>query len=727
MINKILLSDDTTEVTGIVYGSFHYKANCGSSGPFRVGGIYGSYIEFDLFKPLSVTINIDDTIKYYQTVDVTNTFAPTTPNDHFVNDFIVKEITSGDKKVHIAAYDNTIKLDVDFSKRLKELAPNFPMTIQALVAEAATVAGVTTNMSSGATPYQMLSTVQYFYSDGITVRDIFNYAAEIYCGLGRAVATGNVDVSGIHTLDQAQGWLNSVRYIIAPDDGNYAQSGNYDNNVWYKEGSLQKGTAPAPYDALRIVASDGTILGACNSVQNPSNYYYVTKNVLIDNIISFPGTIANWNGLAIAMFNGLGSAFGNDGTFVPTKVKIFPFRMPYVIGSVACIVDAAGNRTTFPIMSIDLSEDGVDLEGYGSNTETSHYGTNYSSSEQTSTLLATQIDALSRLVNVGLVEFIVDQNFFREGSWVGRTVENSLYNGKRVDLFIRTTTTVVYAYFKLTFPNGTDTGFLPVYNYDGTAAVPVLYQSGQVVSMTYISGLGWVIDRWTPLVGSGTPADLGAAAIGTSDRAARADHVHKKPTADDLSVVDIMCGTELTDGTNLNNLGFGVYHCQTAATAATLVNSPSSNNGFRLEVKQTIESSSRITQIAYLNNVQRIFYRNLTSVGWTSWILLAGTVTSSPTMAQNMGTLSTGSIRKSGNVVHLNMYVTGTTIGTSVATLATIPSDYYPPTSVYGVAVIGVGPDVAFMEVTTEGNVRIRGGAAQSGVNIRLGMTWILT
>lgn len=727
MINKILLSDDTTEVTGIVYGSFHYKANCGSSGPFRVGGIYGSYIEFDVFKPVSVTININDVIKYYQTVDVTNTFAPTTPNDHFVNDFIVKEIVNGDKKVHIVAYDNTIKLDVDFSKRLKELSASFPMTIQALVAEAAAVAGVTTNMATGSSPNRMLATVQYFFSDGITVRDIFNYAAEIYCGLGRAVTSGNVDVSGIHTLDQAPGWLNSVRYIIAPDDGNYAQSGNYDNNVWYKEGSLQKGTAPAPYDALRIVASDGTILGACNSVQNPSNYYYVTKNILIDNIVSLPGSITDWNAMALSMFYGLSSAFGNDGVFMPTKVKIFPFRMPYVIGSVACLIDTAGNRTTFPIMSIDLSEDGVDLEGYGSNAETYQYGSNYSSSEQTSTLLATQIDALSRRVNVGLVEFIVDQNTFSEASWVGRTVENSLYDGKRVDLLIRTTTFVAGTYFKLIFPNGTDTGYLPVYNYDGTAAVPVLYRSHQVVNMTYISGLGWVIDRWTPLVGSGTPADLGTAAIGTSDRAARADHVHKKPTAGDLDVLDILCGTELTDGTNLNNLGFGVYRCQTGTIAASLVNCPVSA-GFRLECKQTILSNERKTQILYTNeNTPKIYIRTQTSGGWNAWEMVAGTVSDSPTMAQSMGTLSTGSIRKSGNIVHLNMYVTGTTIGTSAATLATIPSEYYPPSSVYGVAVIGVGPDVAFMEVTTTGNVRIRGGSAQSSVNIRLGMTWILT
>lgn len=227
---------------------------------------------------------------------------------------------------------------------------------------------------------------------------------------------------------------------------------------------------------------------------------------------------------------------------------------------------------------------------------------------------------------------------------------------------------------------------------------------------------------------SGTPANLGTASNGSSSNYARQDHVHKKPTADDLSVVDIMCGTELATGQNLNNLDFGVYYAQTSTIAASLVNTPITTTGFRLECKQIISSSERKTQIIYTNeNTPKIYIRTQTSGGWNAWEMVAGTVSASPTMEQNMGTLSIGSVRKSGNVVCLNMYVTGTTIGTSIATLATIPSEYYPPTSVYGIAIIGVGPDVAYMEVTTAGNVRIRGGSAVSSTNIRLGMTWIIT
>lgn len=231
-----------------------------------------------------------------------------------------------------------------------------------------------------------------------------------------------------------------------------------------------------------------------------------------------------------------------------------------------------------------------------------------------------------------------------------------------------------------------------------------------------------------PQASTTTPAALGTAAVGTGTTWARADHVHKKPTASELNVVDIMCGTELTTGENLNNLGFGVYYAQTSTIAASLVNTPITTTGFRLECKQIISSSERKTQIVYTNETSpKVFIRTQTSGGWNAWKMVAGTVSDSPTMEQGMGTLSTGSIRRSGNVVHLNMYVTGTTIGTSAATLATIPSEYCPPSSVYGVAVIGVGPEVAFVEVTTTGNVRIRGGSAQSNVNVRLGITWINT
>lgn len=118
---------------------------------------------------------------------------------------------------------------------------------------------------------------------------------------------------------------------------------------------------------------------------------------------------------------------------------------------------------------------------------------------------------------------------------------------------------------------------------------------------------------------SGTPSNLGTASNGSSANYARQDHVHKKPTASDLSVVDIMCGTALTTGENLNNLGFGVYHCQDSTTAASLVNCPVSAV-FRLECKQTINSNDRKTQILYTNETSpQIYIRTQTSVGWNNW------------------------------------------------------------------------------------------------------------
>jgi len=187
-----------------------------------------------------------------------------------------------------------------------------------------------------------------------------------------------------------------------------------------------------------------------------------------------------------------------------------------------------------------------------------------------------------------------------------------------------------------------------------------------------------------------------------------------------------LCGTSLESGDDLDDLGFGVYYSQTGTISASLVNCPVSA-GFRLECKQTISSSERKTQILYTNETApRIYIRTQTSGGWNPWRMVAGTVTDTPTMASGMGTLSTGAIRRSGNIVYLNMYATGVDIPTTATVIATIPSEYYPTATAYGVAIIGVGPDVAYADVTTGGNIRIRGGAAQSSVGIRISMMWII-
>jgi len=74
------------------------------------------------------------------------------------------------------AYDAVAKLDADFSARLSELQDSFPMTLGDIVSEAATIAGV--NLYTDAFPRSGVS-INAFYADNITCRQILSWAAEM--------------------------------------------------------------------------------------------------------------------------------------------------------------------------------------------------------------------------------------------------------------------------------------------------------------------------------------------------------------------------------------------------------------------------------------------------------------------------------------------------------------------------------------------------------------------
>lgn len=82
-------------------------------------------------------------------------------------------------------------------------------------------------------------------------------------------------------------------------------------------------------------------------------------------------------------------------------------------------------------------------------------------------------------------------------------------------------------------------------------------------------------------------------------------------------------GDTIEEGADLNSLTkAGVYCSPSAATTATLVNSPTKAYAFRLEVK--VIMSGRYLQILY-PNVAGVFYiRNYLAAGWSSWYKFSG-------------------------------------------------------------------------------------------------------
>lgn len=94
------------------------------------------------------------------------------------------------------------------------------------------------------------------------------------------------------------------------------------------------------------------------------------------------------------------------------------------------------------------------------------------------------------------------------------------------------------------------------------------------------------------------------------------------------SVLDLVygIGNPLSSGSDLNNIGIGVYTSDSGTTTATLLNKPSDlTSGFRIEIKY-IHVNNRIIQTIYPNNNGYFYIRNYTSLGWGSWYKYVGTV-----------------------------------------------------------------------------------------------------
>ena len=100
--------------------------------------------------------------------------------------------------------------------------------------------------------------------------------------------------------------------------------------------------------------------------------------------------------------------------------------------------------------------------------------------------------------------------------------------------------------------------------------------------------------------------------------------------------------------------------------------------------------------------------------------------TESDTPTASDGTLVAGStIKKSGHVCVLDYGATGVDVPTTLTTIGTIPSKYAPSETTQGIAIIGFGTGVCYADVTTGGNIRIRGASAVSSAAVRMKIAWI--
>ena len=375
------------EVSPIKYGTFHYAATAGNLSTYGKGGAFSSYIEFEYYTSGGVTLNKGDMLLYAQEWDTDTSFADITPSrEQGINVYYVFEINEKRKTNYVLAYDMIeAKLDVDFSEMLKANESSFPMTIEALCNLVAQLTDVYPPWYSvvlsppDRTNYWKEAKLNYFYSPGITARNIYNWIGEIIGQKLMYLWGGDMTVlyAGSRGTDyktfasnENNYWQSADKYVVAPDDGTYTINGNTAINAWYKENGLEIGKTFTTYDGVEIVAPDGSLLGSYYTATPATNVLRIVGNMIVENIATFAniyygggdtGIVGTYNDLAEDILNNANVVSG----MTTAKVQLFPFRCPYTIGSRMYCFDTDGNQYIVPIMSIDLTEDGVTIGAYG--------------------------------------------------------------------------------------------------------------------------------------------------------------------------------------------------------------------------------------------------------------------------------------------------------------------------------------------------------------------------
>ena len=336
MYYSVLRLPNGTELKGGEAGStlkaltLHTAVNAGQE--FAIGSAYSDYIETEIWANPggNLQITAGDTLTYYRQDDAGNRTK--------VGIFYAEKPTRTKRNSYkVTAYDTMSKLDADFSGWLRANQAQFPKTIWQLVQLACQRAGVT--LASSSLPINGSYSVQAFYADDLTCRQIISWAAE---------------AAGCYAHMNADGKLQFLTYAdkrstakITPDGASstayYADSLSYED---YTVKAIEK---------VQIRQSDSDVGVIYPDSTTATNTYAVQGNLLLTT-----GTEANLKTVAQNLYNVLKSV-----TYTPCKVAV-PSGSGLACGQIVHVKDARGREFDTYLMSATISSGKASFESMGS-------------------------------------------------------------------------------------------------------------------------------------------------------------------------------------------------------------------------------------------------------------------------------------------------------------------------------------------------------------------------
>lgn len=337
MLQPILTLPSGTELRGGQAGSavknltLHTAVNAGQE--FAIGSAYSDYIEAEIWADPggSLQITAGDALTYYRQDDAGNRTK--------VGIFYAEKPTRTKRNSYkVTAYDTMSKLDADFSGWLRANQAQFPKTIWQLVQLACQRAGVT--LASSSLPINGSYSVQAFYADDLTCRQIISWAAE---------------AAGCYAHMNADGKLQFLTYTDKRSTAKIAPDGASSSTAYYADSLSYEDYTVKAIEKVQIRQSDSDVGVIYPDSTTATNTYAVQGNLLLTT-----GTEANLKTIAQNLYNVLKSV-----TYTPCKVSV-PSSSGLACGQIVHVKDARGREFDTYLMSATISSGKASFESVGS-------------------------------------------------------------------------------------------------------------------------------------------------------------------------------------------------------------------------------------------------------------------------------------------------------------------------------------------------------------------------
>ena len=311
--------------------TLHTAVNAGQE--FTIGSAFSDYIEAEIWADPdgSLQITAGDALTYYRQDDAGSRTK--------VGVFYAEKPTRTKRNSYkVTAYDTMSKLDADFSGWLHANQAQFPKTIWQLVQLACQRAGVA--LASSSLPINGSYSVQAFYADDLTCRQIISWAAE---------------AAGCYAHMNADGKLQFLTYTDKRSTAKITPNGASNSTAYYADSLSYEDYTVKAIEKVQIRQSDSDVGVIYPDSTTATNTYVVQGNLLLTT-----GTESNLKSVVQNLYNVL-----KNVTYTPCKVSA-PSSSGLACGQIVHVKDARGREFDTYLMSATISSGKASFESVGS-------------------------------------------------------------------------------------------------------------------------------------------------------------------------------------------------------------------------------------------------------------------------------------------------------------------------------------------------------------------------